>query len=85
MTNRCQIFIKEGCSNCNEFVEFMKQTEIQHEVVNVSTKEGFELSNKHEIMKLPTVLLLNSKEEAIDRIYTLYELRELVKSQKNSQ
>lgn len=81
-SGRYQLFIKEGCAKCQEIVEFMGKSPLNTEVIDVASRNGFELSQKQNIMKLPTVLVLDSKEEAIDRLYTLYELQKTIQELK---
>jgi len=74
--NKYQVFVKEGCSKCQEIVDFMKSSNLNTQIIDVSTKEGFILSQKNKILKLPTVIMLDKKNNVIDLVYTLKEFQE---------
>lgn len=75
-----QLFIKPGCSSCKSMLTFLSEKNAKSNIIDISTKEGFISSSYQEIMKLPTVILLDDNNKAIDRMYTIKELQEHFKN-----
>jgi len=59
---------------------FLSEKNAKSNIIDISTKEGFISSSYQEIMKLPTVILLDDNNKAIDRMYTIKELQEHFKN-----
>jgi len=75
--NKYQLFVTEDCPRCKELMKFMQNSKLNTEIIDVASKDGFLLAQKQAIKKIPSVVLLDSDDKAVDIFFTLKEIQGL--------
>ena len=83
MASRTQLVVQDGCPVC-EFVEqALKASGVEVEIVNASTKEGFDFAKAQGIKTIPACLVVEPGEDGEKtRLCTDAEYKELLDGKK---
>ena len=76
LDKKYQLFVKEGCIQGQEMIKFLDKSGINKEIIDVGSPTGFLLSQEKSILKLPTAILLDAKNNALNRFISIKEIKD---------
>ncbi len=73
-----KFFYSKYCHNCQPVKNAIKNTAIPGEEVDVGIDFGFDMSKKYNVIKTPTVVLLDKNENVLNVIHTVEEIQKIL-------
>ena len=78
MNMRYILFTSPFCAACRPVKEFLNSVNIDGEIVDAAEDSGSEVAVKYSVMKLPTVIFLDSNRQEICRCHSIGEIKEII-------
>lgn len=72
------LFTSPFCAACKPVKEFLSNTKINGEFVDAADDNGSEIAVKYSVMKLPTIIFLDSNGHEICRCHSIGEIKEII-------
>lgn len=76
---KVNVYMRPESEKCQELINFASKENLPLSVVDITTEEGHNLSKKHEVLRLPTAVILDESDNIVERLYTIEEFKKFFK------
>ena len=68
------------CPDCGEIKEFIKEKEIDGEIIDATLDAGLELAQKFDVSNVPTILFFNEKDEIVSEASSVDDIKKILEN-----
>ena len=74
---KIEVYMRPTCKDCKEMVQFLKDSNIQADVIDITSAEGYERSKEQKFYVLPTALLKDSNDSVVETAFCVNAMKRL--------
>ena len=81
MIKKFMLFFTPMCPKCPKIKAYMKDKNIEAELVDAATPAGLEKARKHNVASVPTVIFLDKDGKELSRATNIEEVKRIIENQ----
>ena len=80
MISKIKFFMTPMCPDCGEIKDYLATIDFKGDIIDATTDEGMEESQKLEVMSVPTMIFLDKSDKEVNRADNLDDIKKILEN-----